>query len=117
MGGESSPAPATWRRADLVPDAWAMPCVTRQGQGQGHDKDGVPSALPSLPRPPATPGSRSLPLGCGGGDRACVRPGRRGGAERKGKGGQRSNEEMENFSCISCPEQARRLEGSVPPRH
>lgn len=82
---------------------------TRQGRGA------LGSALPA----PATRDPRQqVPAAGLGGRRPCLRAARAAGwGAEEGQGRQGSNEEMENFSCISCAEQAQRLEGSVSPRH
>lgn len=67
VGGENSPAPATWHLADPVPDDWAMPC----GDRLGRETDRVRSASSALPRLPTTPDSGSPPPGTGATVAAC----------------------------------------------
>lgn len=86
VGGENSPAPATWHLADSVPDDWAMPC----GDRLGRERDRLRSASSARSRPPTTPDSGSPPLGTGAtvaaGGTATWAPWGRGAGARKQRG-------------------------------
>lgn len=106
VGGENSPAPATWELADPVPDACATPGGDRGPTGRGTGPVRAVRPVPAAHDPRV---SGCPPLGAGATVAAC---GRATWARWEGEG---SSEEMENFSCVQPPERARRLPGSPLP--
>lgn len=99
VGGENSPAPATWDRAD------PGPCGDRDSTGRGTGSPPRSPPCSGCPRPPSMGPRR----GCRG-DSGCVRQ-----SHLVKMGGQGSSEEMENLNCVQHPERARCLPGSLLP--